>query len=155
MSNPYSNPYSSPPPGAGPNHDSRSSSAASDVAGPAIALMVISGLGLVLGILGLAGDVFLLLSGAIEEMEIRNDGPTSKYTTIAVRFIWGVFLVAVAGFIFYGALQMKNLTNYTVARIAAILAVIPCVGPCCFLGIPFGIWALVVLANPNVRDAFK
>jgi len=34
-----------------------------------------------------------------------------------------------------------------------IAAMIPC-SPCCLLGIPFGIWGLVVLLNADVKDAF-
>jgi hypothetical protein len=34
------------------------------------------------------------------------------------------------------------------------MALIPCLGPCYILGIPAGIWALVVLARPEVREAF-
>lgn len=144
-----SNPYESPGP------TSRTPQRQADVNAPAIALMVVSALAVVFGILGLAGDFFLLASGAVEQLEQANDGGISKYTTITVRIIWGILLVVVSGFVFYGALQMKQLTNYSTARMAAILAMIPCVGPCCFLGIPFGIWAFVVLERPEVKDAFR
>jgi len=46
------------------------------------------------------------------------------------------------------------LRNYEFAFLAAILAMIPCVTPCCFLGLPFGIWAVIVLRKPGVKDAF-
>ena len=36
---------------------------------------------------------------------------------------------------------MRNLKNYGQARAAAVVAMIPLLGPCCLLGIPFGIWA--------------
>ncbi|MBA2116603.1 hypothetical protein [Bremerella alba] len=146
MSNPYESPSPSP--------TSRSQAAQAQVNAPAIALMVISVLAIGIGLLGLAGNVFLLLSGAVAHLEANNDGPISEYTTITVRSIWGALLVAASGFILYGAIQMKGLTNFTAARTAAVIAVIPCIGPCCLLGIPFGIWALVVLAKPEVRDAF-
>jgi hypothetical protein len=28
------------------------------------------------------------------------------------------------------------------------------VSPCCFIGLPIGIWALIVLAKPEVKAAF-
>jgi hypothetical protein len=31
---------------------------------------------------------------------------------------------------------------------------IPCISPCCLLGLPIGIWALVVLLKPEVKAAF-
>lgn len=145
MSNPYSSPSHTPSP-----HEAKSA-----VAGPAIALMVISAVAVVLGVLGLMGDAFLLLSGAVEQLEEMNDSSVSKYTTITVRIIWGAALVLASAYVFYGALQMKQLTNYTAARTAAMISVVPCLGPCCFLGIPFGIWALVVLSKPEMRDAFR
>jgi hypothetical protein len=38
---------------------------------------------------------------------------------------------------------------------ASIIAIIPCFGPCCCLGIPVGIWALVVINKPEVKSAFR
>jgi len=38
---------------------------------------------------------------------------------------------------------------------AAIVACVPFCSPCVVLGIPFGIWALVVMAKPEVRAAFQ
>ncbi len=34
-------------------------------------------------------------------------------------------------------------------------AMIPCVSPCCLLGLPLGIWALIVLVKPEVKAAFQ
>lgn len=145
MSNPYSSPdYHAPSSGRPP-----------EVKAPAIALMVVAGIAIVVGIFSLLGDAVLLFSGAIARLEEMNEGPNSKYLDILIRTIWGIILVAASAYVLYGAIQMKNFTNYTAARTAAIISVIPCLGPCCFLGIPFGIWALVVLAKPEVKDAFR
>ena len=43
--------------------------------------------------------------------------------------------------ILIGAIRMKNLESYSFAMTAAIIALIPCISPCCVLGLPFGIWA--------------
>lgn len=37
---------------------------------------------------------------------------------------------------------------------SAILALLPC-SLVCIIGIPVGVWALVVLLNPEVREAFS
>lgn len=147
MSNPYSSPSS--------NNPSHNSTAKGAVSAPAIALMVVSIIAIVLGLLGLVGDVFLILSGAIERLEENNTGPVSKYTTVMIRTAWGILLVIASTFVLYGAVQMKSLTNYSIAKAAAIVAMIPMLGPCCVLGIPFGIWAIIVLGKPEVRDAFR
>lgn len=57
-------------------------------------------------------------------------------------------------FIVLGASKMKNLEKYDWALLAAILAVLPVHGCCCFL-LPLGIWAIVVLNDPYVRAAFN
>ena len=60
------------------------------------------------------------------------------------------------GFIIFAAWQMQSLGSYGIAMTGAILSVIPCLGsPCCILGIPFGIWALVVLNDDAVKAAFR
>ena len=40
------------------------------------------------------------------------------------------------------------------ALVSAVLALLPCLSPCCVLGLPFGIWALVTLNKPEVKEAF-
>jgi len=46
--------------------------------------------------------------------------------------------------------------SYEFAFVAAIMVMIPCVTPscCCLLGLPFGIWALMVLRKPGIRGCF-
>lgn len=55
---------------------------------------------------------------------------------------------------FYGAICMLRLRSYSFARASAILSALPCSTPLMLLGIPFGIWALVLLAKPQLKDAF-
>jgi hypothetical protein len=59
-----------------------------------------------------------------------------------------------SGVIFFGAMKMKNLESYGLAMAASIIAMIPCFSPCCLLGLPIGIWAVVVLSKPEVKSAF-
>ncbi|MFM7927259.1 MAG: hypothetical protein ACKO9Q_06050 [Pirellula sp.] len=53
-----------------------------------------------------------------------------------------------------GGGKMASMESYRLARFGAILACIPLVTPFIFLGIPFGIWALVLLHDPEVKAAF-
>ncbi|HTX22284.1 MAG TPA: DUF4339 domain-containing protein [Candidatus Aquilonibacter sp.] len=57
--------------------------------------------------------------------------------------------------ILIGATKMKSLRSYEFSMTAAIVAMLPCVTPCCFIGLPFGIWALAVLAKPGVKSHFS
>jgi hypothetical protein len=54
-----------------------------------------------------------------------------------------------------GALKMKILQSYGLAMTSSILAMIPCISPCCLLGLPIGIWSVVVLSKPEVKSAFR
>jgi uncharacterized membrane protein YhaH (DUF805 family) len=126
--------------------------AAGAVVAPAIRLMIEAGISIACLCVTIPFDIFLLASGVAGEMDRRGEiNPALK---IIVRTIWGLVILLASGFVFWGALQMKNLRNYQTAQAAAIVAVIPCVGPCCVLGISFGAWAIAVLSRPEVKAAF-
>lgn len=57
--------------------------------------------------------------------------------------------------IILGATRMKVLQNHGLAVAASVLALLPCLSPCCILSMPFGIWALVVLLRPEVKSQFS
>ncbi len=132
-----SNPYTSTP------HTNFTQSANGDeIKGPAIALMVVSILCLAITGLGLIVDIVGVLALGILAPDIM------------VRIIWGVVLLFTSSFVLFGAIRMIKKKDHGIAKAASIVAIIPFLGPCCLLGIPFGIWALVVLNKPHVRSAF-
>lgn len=53
-----------------------------------------------------------------------------------------------------GTFSMLRKGSYLWAVTTCILALIPAIGPCYFLAMPFGIWGLIVLRRPEVRSAF-
>jgi len=68
-------------------------------------------------------------------------------------------LIALAQFsslivIAIGAAKMGFLESYAMGRTAAILACLPFVTPFVFIGIPFGVWSLRLLADPEIIRAF-
>lgn len=63
--------------------------------------------------------------------------------------------IAVSIFIIFGAMKMKKLESKGMAMAAAIVAMIPCVSPCCLLGLPLGIWALIVMNKDEVSSQFS
>ena len=87
---------------------------------------------------------------------VSESGEEQAFNLLSGGF--GVFInvvgLAVAGFIVYGAQQMKDLKNHGLAMMAAVASVIPCVSPCCLIGLPVGIWAIVVLSKAEVKAAF-
>jgi phage FluMu protein Com len=120
------------------------------VSGPATALIVTAILGLIGNALSLA-FILVVFSGALP-MPPNND--LDDFTGI------GNLIIAVIGLfggvlILVGAMKMKKLESYGLAMAGAIVAMIPYISPCCLLGLPFGIWALVVLADGSVKAAFR
>ena len=69
--------------------------------------------------------------------------------------LWGFAILVASCFSFYGGLCIYRLRNYSMARMGSIVACIPCLGPCCLLGIPFGAWSLMTLNRPEVRYVFE
>ncbi len=90
-----------------------------------------------------------------EEAEMLNNitnisnmvgGPIGAVTNTAVMIV-GIFTVLAAN-------KMKKLQGHTGAMVFSVLACIPCTSGCCLLGLPIGIWAIIVLVNADVKAAF-
>ena len=124
------------------------------VSSPAIALMIVTGFSLICFLISAGLSMAMLSAGVAANLPVRKNAPIDRETTIIVRVCLSAFIMLCQAVIFVGALNMKRLRNYQLAKIGAILSVIPCVGPCYLLGIPFGIWALSVLSDPDVQKAF-
>jgi hypothetical protein len=157
----YQNPYYSPRmPGPPPRMPGQPAPPVVDpkqqaldmVSAPATALMVLAGLTIAMICVAIPFNVFLLVSGVAQELGRGGIDPVFK---IVVRTLWELLLLPFSIFTFWGAVQMKNLRRYDAARIAAFVAAVPCIGPCCPIGIPFGIWAVTVLGKPEIRSAFE
>ena len=118
--------------------------------------MVTAGLGLVFGLVGLI--INLSLMGRSQFMpgidpEIARLIQMVSYGPVGITI--KVIGLAISALILFGAIGMQKLTGHGLALTAAIVAMIPCFSPCCVLGLPFGIWALVVLNRPEVKSQFK
>lgn len=140
-------PYTPPPPPAGPG-------ATQQVQGPAIGLIVTAVVGGLFAIVSLIGN--LLGMGMASFDQYTREYEWAQYALGGALGTAGALIgLAVAGFILWAAFQMKALKNWTISVVASILAMIPCISPCCIIGLPIGIWALVVLLKPEVKAAFR
>ena len=72
---------------------------------------------------------------------------------ILLLFIAAPFWIAIAGVIMLAAHKMRKLENYGLAMTACILAMLPC-HPGFMIGLPIGLWTLLVLQRPEVKAAF-
>jgi hypothetical protein len=152
---PAAPPSLSSPAASGPGAAS-GSNAAQLVAGPAIGLIVVAALGCIVDLVSLAKHLGFSALAANQP-----DGPLRQMPWLAFAFsgaigvLSAVVGILLCGLILFGALKMKKLENYGVAMAASIVALLPCsVSVCCVVGLPIGIWALVVLSKPEVKDAF-
>jgi hypothetical protein len=66
-----------------------------------------------------------------------------------------VFNIVCSVLVVFGGINMLRLSGPVTPIISSILAMLPCVltSCCCCLGLPVGIWALMVLNRPYVRSA--
>ncbi len=67
-----------------------------------------------------------------------------------------MFLVSIplAILIAMGAYRMRRLELYGLAMFASIAAMLPC-HPGFLIGLPIGLWSLMVLLRPEVKAAFR
>jgi hypothetical protein len=120
---------------------------------PGTALMIVGWLGVLLGVGGAAVMVALIASmppppaGAM-----RNDDIFVMALLIAV----GLITVVASALIAIGGARMRQCRSYGLAMTAAILAIcsIVVLGLMSIVVLPFGIWALVVLVQPDVKREF-
>ena len=136
---PNTNPYAPPAPQPG-------SSSESPLLFPAIALLILSSLFVLIILASVPGQIVRMR--AIDTS--TPEGAGELVGSIVSLAIWPLMNLAIA----VGAVSMIRLRNYRSAYTAAILSVIPICSPCLLLGIPFGIWAIVVLNRPEVKQRF-
>ncbi len=123
--------------------------ARSKVRGPAMSLIIVSALTLLLSVIG----GLMNLVGASAQ-------PSSMYGSSygagqqVGQVVGTIISLAFNGTILFGAIQMMGLKSRALAMTACIMALVPCIGPCIILGIPFGIWGLVALSDQRVKTAF-
>jgi hypothetical protein len=120
------------------------------VSGPATALQVTGWISVALCVLGLCVNVIQLGAGGAG---VRNNQDEAALVGGAIGIPFRILGLVLSILIIVGASKMKRLESYGFAMTASIIAMLPCHG-CCILGLPFGIWSLVVLSKPEVKDAF-
>jgi len=104
------------------------------------------------GVLGLLFGIFLLLA-----MIVADPHQSSTLSGLVWELFLPVLLVlglmSINAIIVSGGLAMLRIRQYRLARISAVVTV-AFLGGSCPLGLPFGLWALIVLNNRRVRAAF-
>ncbi|MBC7855246.1 MAG: hypothetical protein IAF94_17590 [Pirellulaceae bacterium] len=73
---------------------------------------------------------------------------------ILVPLLLAVVQVPTSLLMILGGRKMRRLETYGLAVLAGICALLP-TGPVWIISMPIGIWALIVLAGPEVREGFR
>jgi hypothetical protein len=125
---------------------------AAQVSSPSVGLLVTGVIGGILSLLGL-----ILNAIGTSVIPFVKDSLDERYMDLwegAAGIASSFIGIVVAVVIIDAALKMKELSQYGLCMAASILAIIPCISPCCIIGLPIGIWCLVVLTRPDVKAAF-
>jgi len=120
---------------------------------PAIGLLLTGALGIV-SLLGSLAWSFLAPAEMTQQQ--MREMPEFMRFLFSPAWLVGSSLVdlAVCAIVILGGVQMLRLKSYGLAVASSVLAMIPCFA-CCCVGLPAGIWALVVLFKPEVKQAFR
>jgi hypothetical protein len=129
-----------------------------EVRGPAIGILVTGILGALMSLLGLVMN----LAGMNKNQEVPPGFPAEyrqmfeSYMQFVQQYgsISNVVVLALSVVTILAGVRMMQLRSYGLVMAGVILSMIPCCSGCCCLGIPFGIWALVVLNRPSVKASF-
>ena len=129
-------------------------SAVDSVNGPGIALIIIGAINIMISlgfmamVLANLGATTTLSTNTEAEKMFRGMGLSFDLVLVTLAVIFGVLILM-------GGVRMRSLRNFGFCMTASILAMVPCVS-CCFpIGIPVGIWAIVVLSKPEVKNMFS
>ena len=118
---------------------------------PAIFLIIFSSLSLIGGLFQL-GVTILDLAGVFPA---AGQAPAESQAGAVGRLAGSLAVLCTNGAIVAGAISMLRLKNHSSARLGAIIGMIPLCTGCFILGIPFAIWAFVLLNRPEVKRTFS
>lgn len=125
---------------------------------PAIALLVVAALTALLFVVSLFSNEWILQ--AVEQADMPEEQLEQFREMLSKSSMLGNIVGAIlnlggAALIAFGAWRMKAMKSYGFAITSSILAMIPCfTSCCCLIGLPVGIWALIVLLDKDVKAAF-
>lgn len=148
MTNPYTSPQRSEATHSPPKKPT------GVVIAPAIALIVVATLGLLASLL----NIFMAL--AMEAPPIDPTAPDwlqdmQENQVGALPAVIHSLFVILNIVIMIGAIQMLRFKMWGYSLTASILAMLNFGTCCCVLGLPVGIWSIIVLSQPHVKKSFK
>jgi hypothetical protein len=120
---------------------------ATRVSAPAIGLIVTGVLGIIFVVLG------MLMVGVVGLAAFADPSSRDALPSVGVSMGFGVIALALSALTAYAGWQMRQLRSWGLCMAGAIVGMLPCSG-CCLLGLPIGIWAIIVLIDNETKQAF-
>ena len=115
---------------------------------PAVGLLIAGALDCLAVFGALVGGIFVLMRRSFSGQFIGFSFLPGSAQVVIVAV-----MVAYAGLVVLGAWNLMQLRSYRLARAGSILALFP-FSPGAVVGLPMGIWALVVMTKKEVKAAF-
>ena len=149
-----------PVPSGTPLTSAPSGNAQALVGGPATGLMIVGIICVLCAIWGVLSNVLGLGMGAFQP---GGPGAANMPPQLAqwaqlmgggVGLVLNIVGLALSAFYIFASTKMRKLESYGMVMTATILSMLPCTSSCCCVGLPVGIWILVVLSKPEVKSAF-
>ncbi len=144
--------------GGGANEEHARERALQMVSGPATGLLVTGILCAVLSLVGLVGSLmgaqFQPPPGEVPP-ELQQFFDMMQNFQGPMAIVGSLFNFAISGLAIMAARKLRTLESFAFVVTATILTMVPCLSPCCCLGLPVGIWILVVVFKPEVKSVFR
>ncbi|HMJ91646.1 MAG TPA: hypothetical protein VK530_17625, partial [Candidatus Acidoferrum sp.] len=120
---------------------------------PGIALMVVGAVTILWSLFNVFG---YFTSSTIQKTENPTINKFIEASQKPQALVFGIVQLACGGLMIFGGLKMRKGQSYKLAQTASVLAMIPCTASCCcVVGLPIGIWSLILLNKPEVKAAFE
>jgi hypothetical protein len=107
---------------------------------------------------GAAGIVALLVTVPVILIDVPDEPPFTGFADLTSRIVLALLQFLTLGglsLLFLRAgLAMRQLRNYSAARWGAVIGIATC-GGVAAVGLPFAVWAFVLLRDERIRSKFR
>lgn len=123
---------------------------------PAIFLLIVGMLCFLVDVLGIVLALNPQMTAPAEDLPpFLQEMMEKQQDMVAIRIVFAAGFMFASFIIMLGAIQMMRMRTWPVALAGSILAILHIQSCCCLLGLPVGIWSLVVLCRADVRSLFQ
>ncbi len=133
-------------------------SVARKVGPPGIALALFGLVSIGLHFLGGVANVALSFPAILRLLEADSTAADFQLFVLnpGWQLIWGISGFFASFLVTFAGLRLRSARSAWLIYLGAIAAMFPCCGSaCCVLGLPLGVWALVVMQDEQVKAAFS